>query len=283
MVDAGINTPVIGVAFDGTGYGTDGLIWGGEFLVTEFDKFERKAHIQYLPLAGGNIAIMKPYRIAIGYLISLFGEKCLNYDLPFLKLVKHEEIDIISRQMERSLNSPLTSSCGRLFDAVSALLSIRGEIQYDSQAAVDLEMMAWKCNNETGNYPVIWKENNGIRIIDVEAIFQAIIQDILGRVPTAVISARFHNTIARMIFIICQSISAETGIKQVTLTGGVFQNRYLLKIVTKLLKSGGFLVLTHRQVPCNDGGISLGQAVIGGYIFSKKIGGNMPDLYRIGQ
>ncbi len=269
MVDAGINTPVIGVAFDGTGYGTDGQIWGGEFLITKFDKFERKAHLQYLPLAGGNTAIKKPYRITVGYLISLFGENCLNNDLPFLKLIKHEEINIISHQVERSLNSSLTSSCGRLFDAVSALLNIRGEIQYDSQAAIELEMMAWKCDKELDTYPISWKENNGIRIIGVEEMFLAMIQDILGKIPTPVISARFHNTIARMIYIMCQSISIETGIKQVVLTGGVFQNRYLLKIVSKLLKSSGFVVSTHRQVPCNDGGISLGQAVIGGYMLKK--------------
>ncbi len=264
MVDAGINSPVIGVAFDGTGYGTDGLVWGGEFLFTEFTKFERKAHIQYLPIAGGDTAIMKPYRIALSYLISLFGENSLNYDLPFLKLIKHEEIDIISRQIERSLNAPLTSSCGRLFDAVSALLNIRGEIQYDAQAAIELEVMAWKCNNDSNIYPITWKENDGIRVIDVEGLFRAIIDDILCRVPTPVISARFHNTIAKMTYIMCQSIYAETGIKQVVLTGGVFQNRYLLKIVTRLFKSGGFSVSTNRQVPCNDGGISLGQAVIGG-------------------
>jgi hydrogenase maturation protein HypF len=263
MADNGLEAPVIGVAFDGTGYGTDGNIWGGEFLVTDYKKFTRIGHLEYLPMPGGALAIKKPYRTAIGYLISLGID--LNRDLPLFQQVDDLELNIIQSQLEKNINSPLTSSCGRLFDSVSALIGIRSVIEYEAQAAIDLEMLAYDEAGETGSYPYSIIEHDDIKIIKLQDLFAAIIHDLRGKTPAARIAARFHNTIARITADLCQSISAETGIAQVALSGGVFQNRLLLRKAVGLLESGGFEVFTHRQVPCNDGGISLGQVVIANF------------------
>jgi hydrogenase maturation protein HypF len=270
MADNGREAPVIGVSFDGTGYGTDGNIWGGEFLVADYQKFTRLGHLEYLPLPGGALAIKKPYRTAIGYLLSLGID--LNRQLPFLKNVDHEEIDIIKSQVEKGINSPLTSSCGRLFDAVSALIGVRSVIEYEAQAAIDLEMLAYEEASETGSYPFAVTEQNGESIIKLQDLFSAIIHDLLSNVPKARIAMKFHSTVARMIVDLCTSISSNTGLTYVALSGGVFQNRLLLRKALALLESDGFEVFTHRQVPCNDGGISLGQVVIANSSQEKKRG-----------
>ncbi|MBA7610701.1 Carbamoyltransferase HypF [subsurface metagenome] len=266
MVDNGLESPVIGVVFDGTGYGADGNIWGGEFLIADYQRFTRMGHLEYLPLPGGALAIKKPYRITIGYLLSLLGEDALKQDLPFLKQVDSLEIDIIKKQVEKKINSPLTSSCGRLFDAVSALIGVRGEIEYEAQAAIELEMVAYDEVDETDNYPFSIVEQNGLSLLKLQDLFSAIICDLQSGVNKAKISIRFHNTIARMISQLCQIISNLTGISQVVLSGGVFQNRLLLIKTVSRLETSGFTVFTHHQVPCNDGGISLGQAVIANFV-----------------
>ena len=263
MADNGLEEPVIGVSFDGTGYGSDGHIWGGEFLVADYRQFTRMGHLEYLPLPGGALAIKKPYRIATGYLLSLFGDS--NQHLPFLKNADPLEIDIIKSQLEKNINSPLTSSCGRLFDAVSALLGIRGEIEYEAQAAIELEMLAYDKASETGSYPFTLIEQDNMSLIKLQDLFAAIVHDLHSKTPKPEIAVRFHNTVARMITELCQIISSNTGITQVALSGGVFQNRLLLRKAVALLESDGFEVFTHRQVPCNDGGISLGQVVIANF------------------
>ena len=265
MVDNGLEAPVIGVAFDGTGYGSDGNIWGGEFLVADYQRFTRMGHLEYLPLPGGAIAIKKPYRIAIGYLLSLLGEAALKQNLPFLKQVDSVEIDIIRKQMEKEINSPLTSSCGRLFDAVSALIGVRSTIEYEAQAAIELEMLAYDKVNETAYYPVSIIEQDDLSLVKLQDLFSAIIYDLQSDTTRATIAIKFHNTIAQMIRKLCQVISDKTGITQVVLSGGVFQNRLLLRKAVSLLEAGGVTVFTHQQVPCNDGGISLGQAVIANF------------------
>ena len=265
MVDNGIKTPVIGVALDGTGYGNDGNIWGGEFLVADYQRFTRMGHLEYLPLPGGTIAIKKPYRTAIGYILSLLGETALKPDLPFLKQVDSVEIDIIKKLIEKKINSPLTSSCGRLFDAVSALLGIRGEIDYEAQAAIELEMLAYNAEDENDGYPFSIIEQDGISVVKLQNLFSAIISDLQSNTTKAIIAAKFHNTIAQMTKRLCQVISNKTSITQVVLSGGVFQNRLLLRKAVSLLEASGFSVFTHQQVPCNDGGISLGQAVIANF------------------
>jgi hydrogenase maturation protein HypF len=282
LADNGLESPVIGVAFDGTGMGADGNIWGGEFLVADYRNFRRAGHLEYLPLPGGAAAIKRPYRTAIGYILTLLGENALNAvieseaeqsQLASIGQVTEVEVEVIKSQIEKRINSPLSSSMGRLFDAISALLGIRGEIDYEGQAAVELEMAAHSSviarrvsdeaiSGNNASYPYRIVEDEGIRIVRLRDLLSAVIEDLHQGVSKGRISVKFHNTVARMINETCHLIADETGVSQVALSGGVFQNRLLLRKTVSLLESSGFQVYTHRQVPCNDGGISLGQAVI---------------------
>ncbi len=276
MVDNGLQSPVIGVALDGTGMGNDGHIWGGEFMVADYQSFNRVGHLEYLPLPGGDAAIKRPYRIAIGYILSLLGESALNQGLAFMRQVGEVEVEVIKRQIEREINSPLTSSMGRLFDALSALIGIRSEVDYEGQAAVELEMAAYSCHCEEHSdeaisdnkesYPYSITEDKGIKIVQLGALLSAIIEDLKQGISSpGRISVRFHNTVALMVNEVCHLIADETGINQIALSGGVFQNRLLLRKTVSSLEKSGFLVFTHQQAPCNDGGISLGQAVIANF------------------
>ena len=267
MVDNAVESPVIGVALDGTGYGSDGRIWGSEFMVADYKGFQRMGHLEYLHLPGGVAAIKKPYRTAVSYLLELLGDNSLNHKLAFLKQIDSVEIELIKRQIQTGLNSPLASSMGRLFDAVSAMIGVRGEIDYEGQAAVELEMTAYNSCDKVSDegYPYSIIESEGVNIIQLTELFSAIVEDLYQGVPKATISAKFHNTVVQIIRETCQLIANKTGIKQVALSGGVFQNRLLLRKAVPLLEADGFSVLTHKQVPCNDGGISLGQAVIANF------------------
>lgn len=277
MADNGLESPVIGVAFDGTGMGADGNIWGGEFLVADYRNFNRVGHLEYLPLPGGAAAIKRPYRTAIGYILTLLGEDALNAviaseakqsQIASVGQVTEVEVEVIKRQIERKINSPLSSSMGRLFDAISALLGIRSEIDYEGQAAVELEMAAYEEDyaHVQESYPYRIVEDEGIRIVHLKDLLSAVIEDLHQGISKGRISVKFHNTVARMINEMCHLIADETGVSQVALSGGVFQNRLLLRKAVGLLEDSGFQVFTHRQVPCNDGGISLGQAVIANFV-----------------
>jgi hydrogenase maturation protein HypF len=260
MVENNVKEPVIGVAFDGTGYGPGGTIWGGEFLVADYKSFKRVGHFEYVPLVGGAAAIKKPYRMALSYLYTLFGEDFSLDGLP-LSAVSPAELSVIKQQLKKKINSPLTSSAGRLFDAVSALVGVRGEIDYEAQAAIELEMIAAD-TMETKAYPFVINSEDGVGVIKLGELWSALLGNVKNKVPVSLISLKFHNTMAEITAAMCQSIAKECKIKRVALSGGVFQNRLLLKLTMAALKREGFDVLSHRLVPPNDGGISLGQAVI---------------------
>jgi hydrogenase maturation protein HypF len=265
LADNSLQGPVIGIALDGTGYGTDGRVWGGEFMLADYHGFQRKAHFEYLPLPGGSAAIRNPYRIAAAYLYTLLGAEALRSDLPALQGLDESEIELIKRQVDRRLNTPLTSSCGRLFDAVSALLGVRRQVEYEGQAAIELEVAADERLTDA-EYPYRIEMVDGIRIIRLRELLTALREDIRGGVPVSTIAAQFHNTIASIIIRLAGDLSAENGLRQVALSGGVFQNRRLLNQAVAGLKRAGLTPLIHRQVPCNDGCISLGQAVVAGNI-----------------
>jgi hydrogenase maturation protein HypF len=268
MAENNIQTPVIGVSFDGTGYGADGNLWGGEFMLCDFTGFKRLAHLEYIPMPGGAAAIHKPYRMALSYIYTLLGTETSIDKLPILKQIPETEINTIKKQLELKLNCPLTSSAGRLFDAVSAICGICGEAAYEAQAAVELEMSAPDNINDTvmqGVYPFAIDGNSGISVIRFKNLIECIIQDVGKNTAVGIIAARFHNTMAEMITETCKWLSQKTGIKTVALSGGVFQNRLLLNLALNVLESEGFTVLTHKVVPCNDGGLALGQAVIAHY------------------
>jgi hydrogenase maturation protein HypF len=264
LVENKVEGPVIGVAFDGTGYGSDGTIWGGEFLLADWRNFQRVGHLEYVPLPGGEAAIRKPYRMALSYLYSLLGE---DFSLEGLSLNKlnPRELEIIKQQLRRGINSPLTSSAGRLFDAVSALAGVRQEIDYEAQAVIELEMLAPDEIVKPESYPSSIVEHGGAREVKLGELLSAVVRDVRNQTPVPVISLKFHHTVAEIIAAMCKLVAKETGINQVALSGGVFQNRLLLKLATSALQREGFSVLTHRLVPCNDGGISLGQAVIANF------------------
>jgi len=256
-----VKGPVIGVAFDGTGYGTDGTIWGGEFLLADLGCFQRLGHLEYVPLPGGEAAIRKPYRMALSYLYSLLGEDFSLKGLPISKL-NSLELGTIKQQLRRRINSPLTSSVGRLFDAVSALTGVRAEIDYEAQAAIELEMLAPDEKDKSGSYPFSIVEEGGMRVVKLKELLAALVRDVRNKTPVPEISLKFHHTVAEIAAAMCKLIAGESKINQVVLTGGVFQNRLLLRLATDALRTEGFSVLTHHLVPCNDGGISLGQAVV---------------------
>lgn len=249
MAENGIFEPVIGVAFDGTGYGDDGTIWGGEFLIVDMTCYKRAAHLSPVPLPGGDAAVRRPGRMALSYLRSA-GLDCA------VPGVTPEEADTVVLQMERGLNAPLTSSAGRLFDAVSALLGICTEVTYEGQAAIELEA--------AGTYT---DRSYGFRIagsppeIDVSGMIAQIVEDRARGVSMGEIAGAFHNTAAEIIAETCRVLREETGISEAALSGGVFQNALLTERAVSLLEESGFKVYRHRLVPCNDGGISLGQAV----------------------
>lgn len=264
MAENSITQPVIGVALDGTGYGTDGNIWGGEFLLADYHKSERLAHLEYVPLPGGDMATKRPLRVAMAYVYALLGEDALIAS-GLSTRVTSAELKLLCQQIDRCVNSPLTSSCGRLFDAVAALIDIRDSINYEAQAAVELEMAAMDMPAQTKRYPMEFTQQNGVQVIRLKELFSAILKDIKNNVGQAEIAACFHASLADAIAVMCGELSNKSGIKMIALSGGVFQNRLLLQTTKNALHRGGMSVITHKQVPAGDGGIALGQAAIAAF------------------
>ncbi len=255
---------VIGVALDGTGYGTDGKVWGGEFLLTTEKGFERAGHLRYVPLPGGDAAVREPWRMAVSYLYQSFGRDFLSLPIKFNKRIKGKKVSVLLTMIEKGINSPDTSSCGRLFDAVSSLIGICAVAAYKAQAAIELEMAAEKGARACRNYPYRINEKNRVFVVDCVPVIKAIVRDIKKGVLKTTIAAKFHHTLAGIVCRICKELRLKKGTNKVALSGGVFQNRLLLEGVEKRLRMDGFTVYRHSKVPCNDGGISLGQAVIAG-------------------
>jgi len=258
MAENRIHGKLIGLAFDGTGYGTDGAIWGGEFLIADETSFGRAGHLAYVPLPGGAAAIREPWRMAASYLFMVFGEKMLDIELPMFREIDAKKLTFVQDMIVKGVNCPRTSSMGRLFDAVAAMIGIRYTVAYEGQAALELEMIA--DDGESGSYPFEWVSEDGYQILPHQ-IIQGVVWDIEKHVSPAVISARFHQTIIRMATALCRVIRQDSGLNRVALSGGVFQNAILLKGLIRELSADRFEVFSHSLVPTNDGGISLGQAV----------------------
>ncbi len=259
MAENHLRSKVIGVAFDGTGYGTDGKIWGGEFLVADFAGFERRAHFRYVTLPGGDAAVRHPWRVALSYLRQTFGSGPLPDHLPFLRSVPEKQVALVDQMMVRGINTVETSSCGRLFDAVASLIGLRQEINFEAQAAIELEMIASSDGDEAYPFEI---EDGGCSQVDVRPMIEEIVWDLSQAKTASSIAARFHNTMAAVIVEGCLRIQRSDGLKRVCLSGGTFQNLYLLQRAVVGLRKSGFEVFLHALVPPNDGGISLGQAVI---------------------
>ena len=257
MAENHVREKVIGVAFDGTGYGTDGQIWGGEFLVADFAGFERRAHLRYVPLPGGDAAVREPWRAAMSYLRETFGAQVP--ELPVHRAVPQKRAAMVSAMLERGLNTVMTSSCGRLFDAVASLMGLRQEVTFEGQAAIELEGIT--AAGVEDHYAFELLDRDPIQI-DVRRTIEAIVGDVSSSRPAALIASCFHNTIAAIVTEVCGRIRETDQLNRVCLSGGTFQNMYLLERAVRGLRAAGFDVLLHAMVPPNDGGISLGQAVI---------------------
>jgi hydrogenase maturation protein HypF len=260
MAENGLDGEVIGVALDGTGFGNDGTIWGGEFLKADLRDFKRVAHLKQVPMPGGAAAIKEPWRMAFAYLLDAFGDRAMDLELGWLKRRDPQKCRVLKRMIERRVNSPRTSSMGRLFDAVSSLLSVRDTVNYEGQAAIELEMAADAEGKE--EYPFKIQEKEQPMVLDPAEMVREVVQDLIRGLSPSLISGKFHRSIARIVVETCRRIRLDSGLNRVVLSGGVFQNTLLLELVFHGLKQAGFEVYTHHLVPTNDGGISLGQAVI---------------------
>jgi hydrogenase maturation protein HypF len=250
LVDNGVVGPAIGVAFDGLGLGCDRHAWGGEFLIADLDGFERAAHFAEVPMPGADAAVHAPWRMALSHLDAAYSGS-IPSELGVVQRNAARWDAVLS--LSRSDLAPPTSSAGRLFDAVSSLLGIRDEITYEGQAAIELEYAADP--TETGTYPVPYVDGQ----LQVSALVRALADDLLNGIPVPVLAARFHSSLADAVLTVCEALRAEQSLDTVALSGGVFQNSLLLTRCLESLEPAGFTVLTHRQVPPNDGGISLGQ------------------------
>jgi hydrogenase maturation protein HypF len=261
MTENGIEGDVIGVALDGTGFGKDETIWGGEFLKANLRDFDRLAHLKRVPMPGGSMAIKEPWRMAIAYLSEAFGDEIDDLRIDLMRRVAPQKREILRRMIEKKINTPLTSSMGRLFDAISSLLSVRDEVHYEGQAAIEMEMIA--DSEVKGEYHFHIYHEEKPMVIDAIEIVRGVVSDLIENVSISKISGKFHRTIASLIINTCEAIRSKERLNRVVLSGGVFQNILLLSLDTKGLRKSDFEVYTHHLVPTNDGGISLGQAVIG--------------------
>ena len=254
MAENNVRPPALGIAWDGTGYGTDGTIWGGEFLRIGDTGFERFAHFKTFPLPGGDSAVREPRRSALGLLYSIFGSDAFGFvDLDSIRAFSPSEVSVIRSMLVRGINSPMTSSAGRVFDAVASLIGLRQVTGFEGQAAMQLEFVA--NNRTTSYYPFIVDSARTPAVINLSELVRSILRDLGNDVPTSTIAARFHNTMVEIIVAVAKLAGEEV----IALSGGCFQNKLLTELAIARLSSEGFKVYWHQHVPPNDGGLALGQ------------------------
>jgi len=262
MAENAIDGRVIGFALDGTGYGTDGAVWGGEALLASYASFERAGHFEYVPLPGGAAAIREPWRMGVSYLAHTFGKNFLDLNIPFTNKIAREKAETILRMMERGVNSPLTSSCGRLFDGVAAIIGLRDTVAYEAQAAMELESAALAAPKDARAYPFSLSRENDSWQIGFRPLFEAIVNDLRSTTPVETISLRFHNGLVEILSRLAERLREECSLDQICLSGGTFQNACLLSALVQKFEANGFEVFTQSAVPAGDGGLSLGQALV---------------------
>lgn len=255
MAEHRLDEKVIGVALDGTGYGTDGNTWGSEFIICDLNDFTRITHFEYMPLPGGDMGVEEPWRMAVSYLYKVFGIKFTELDIPLLKQTDPEKIRMIIRMIDKNINCPLTSGAGRLFDAVASLLDLVQVASFQAEGPMRLESIVR--NDCTDSY--LFTADRTIRF---DETIRGIVEDIRKNIDKTTIAAKFHNTLISVIFNAVKDIRRKEGISKVVLSGGVFQNKYLLEGTLTLLQKNNFEVYSHAAVPTNDGGIALGQLAV---------------------
>jgi hydrogenase maturation protein HypF len=254
MAEHDLHEPLIGVALDGTGYGTDDTLWGGEFMVADRCDFERVAHFKAYRLPGGDKAVQEPWRMALSVLIAEGLEEEAGRKFPAVKW------HFVQKMVRAGFHSPLTSSAGRLFDAVAAILGLCDVTTYEAQAAIRLESIA--DSRVTDQYPFAVQTSNRPWVLDFGPTIRAILAERGQGTAPGEISARFHNTMAASILHVCRYLRGQRDLNVVALSGGVFQNELLLRRTVEALQSRHFNVFTNTAVPLNDGGLALGQATV---------------------
>jgi hydrogenase maturation protein HypF len=267
MAEHQLSGRVLGLAFDGTGYGADGTVWGGEVLAADEVGFARLAHLACVPMPGGASAIREPWRMALAWLHQVYGDEVWDLDLPIIRQIPRDKGDILLQMIRRRVNAPLTSSLGRLFDAAAAIIGLRRTVAFEGQAAMELEMIA--DGHAQGGYPFAWHPGAS-KQVDGGAIIRCLVEDLLRGTPAFIVSRRFHDTLIDGWASLCVSLRAESGLERVVLSGGCFQNTLLLEGLGAALRARGFKVYSHQSVPTNDGGISLGQALVAGMRMKNK-------------
>ena len=258
MAENGLTSQVIGVSFDGLGLGSDGAVWGGEFLVGGYGGFRRAAHLRYVGMPGGDQATREPWRMALAH------RRDAEIECPELSARSPgAEFRVVDQMLARQFNTPMTSSMGRLFDAVASLIGVRDRVSYEGQAAMELEWLATE-TAKGGSYPfaLTHSEHAGPIILDTRPLIQEIVAEIAKKVDAKVIARRFHSTVSEMITEVCREVRQETGLTSAVFSGGVFMNALLTTEATARLEGDGFTVYRHRLVPPNDAGLSLGQVAI---------------------
>ncbi|MEE8441931.1 MAG: carbamoyltransferase HypF [Spirochaetia bacterium] len=268
MAEHGLTGPVIGVALDGTGFGDDGAVWGGEFMIAELTGYERFAHFDYIRLPGGDLAVNEPWRSGLSYLTRAFGPEGLRSSARSSLAIFRDEV-VTSRERDAALhalaggiNAPLTSSAGRLFDAVAALCGICTRSRFDAEAPMRLTDCLAEGVEETYPFEIAGPLGDAPRRVQFDPMIRQIVHDVAAGIPVGLISARFHNTICKSLVDVAREAREERGINRVALSGGVFQNWYLLARSEEKLAAAGFEVFSHEKVPSNDGGIALGQLTV---------------------
>lgn len=264
MAENGLRRKVIGVAFDGTGYGSDGNIWGGEFLLADYCSFDRMAHLAYVPMPGVDKAVLEPARMAFSYIYKTYKRSVSKIKSDVLKRIGKDRYSIFGKMIDRNINSPLTSSAGRLFDAVSSLIGIRDYISYEAEAAIELEKIAALDSSNIYKFK-IGKSKNKI-IVEFYPMIKAIVSELENKKSPGLISRKFHNTIAEAIKEVACILRKRTKANDVVLSGGVFNNTVLLRETKKRLENANFSVYTHSKTSCTDTSLSLGQAVIAAHM-----------------
>lgn len=256
------NETVIGIAFDGTGLGLDGMFWGAEVFICDYTGFSRVAHLKEVPLAGGERAIREPWRSACYWLSTIYDDRFLKLGIPFTKSIKADRWRVVKQMLSKQVNSPFASSMGRLFDAAASIILAKKYARFEAELAIEMETAAAAglCHKEPYRFRV--EKRNGHFVFDPQPLFAGIITDIKRGVSRQEIACRFHQAIAKMALDACRLAACGRKLEKVVLSGGVFQNNILLKTCLGLLYKEGFRVLIHRELSCSDAGISLGQAAV---------------------
>ena len=260
IVDNNVKGEAVGVAFDGTGFGSDGNMWGGEFFLGHLKAFKRVAHFEYIQMPGADMAVIEPWRMAASYLYKIYGDDFLKLKVGFVKKLDRNKWAILKKMIDGGINSPLTSSAGRLFDAVASMILLKDKAAFEAELPIELEKTALEACRDSYGFDL--KPDKDTSAINTSKIIRGVINDLSKDVDRSMIASRFHNTIADIVLKVSLSLRERFGVNKVILSGGVFQNRYLSARTIEVLVSEDFKVYAHSNIQTNDSSIPIGQIAI---------------------